>query len=196
MDLRLNNSCSFKSTIQVTDNLSDYYDVIKNDEQIIGMNKVAKGKNISVLGLAPCIGGGASNPKLKKCCIYHYFRPEKKELNDIYMNVKSLETIDEKPNIIITGGQYDWVLCKHYFQKLAEKLKEFKDNITIIWGQKDGGGTNVHYGAKDDIWTIYHSNNLQKNFKIDSFDDLKKCFNIIQIAPTDELFIKGKKVIL
>lgn len=197
-----NNPCSFTSKIVFVD-CNTFNKLLKTKEGYSSSENIVKGKNIYSMGIDWCIGGGSGIKGIEGCC-FHHANPSSKELTDIYENIKNLETTHKtKPSILITGGRFPWNISKLSFENVLNKLQEFKENTTIIWGQKDWertyeGWTNIHYSAPDDTWTIYH-HKPKKNDKfrwegITSLKDLKNTYEIIQISKNDELWIGNKRI--
>lgn len=188
--MKIHDQCPFTSKIVITD-IYGYAEAATKEDSRDLYEGIIRGENIRTGGVATCIAGGAGNAQ--EGCLFHYCIPERKELDDIYQNFKELKSIDEKTGAFITGGWGSFglpTISKKYFDIVMDRIKEFKDRTTIIWGQKDMGGTNVHYSNEGDgVWTICHFGD-----KINSLEDLKKVYEIIQIADSDELWIGGKKI--
>lgn len=193
MNISIDNKCAFKSKISLVNDMQEFVEIAYKDAgNICADENVVKGKNLHTIGISTCIGGGASNKNLQQGCLFHYCTPKDKELSDIYKNVKSLETADSKPNVLISGGWH--TLSELYYNPVLSKLQEFRNNTSIIWGQKDHGYTHLYYDAKKDTWLIFHGNWRAKEPEINSLEDLKSIYQIVKIAPNDELIIKGKKI--
>lgn len=184
--MKINNTCSFTSKIVIT-NSDNFYKLMNDKKTKYSEQNIVKGKNVCAAGVSTCIGGGATNKE--EAMAFHFCRPERKELEDIYESIKALEIKGKKPNIFITGGLSPWDMSRIYFDNVIEKLEEFKKSTTIIWGQKKGDFTNAYYDAIKDIWTVYHSGQ-----KINSLKDLQDIYEIIRLADSDELWIAGKKI--
>lgn len=197
MNTKITNTCSFSKLVLV-DNIAEFCKASRGqalspkyaDETIVC------GSNLETFGIGTCIGGGASNPIQSKGSLFHYCMPEEQELSDIYNNVKALETSDVKPKILIVGGLHPWELSEYYYFRVMERLSEFKENISILWGQKDFSNSNInlHFGAKDDTWTIYPQGFDGKKFKKDPLQYLKSIYHTAKIADGQELFFKGEKI--
>lgn len=177
---------SFTSKI-VIDNIKNFYEKVYYNSKEAYSESISEGDSIGTLGLATCIGGGITNRNT--CYVFHYSSPGKAQLCSIDEKIKILERENEKPGIFITGGYYPWYLSKIYFDRVMDKIKEYKDNTTIIWVQKNLESTSIHYDVKKDTWTL-----ANYDADINSLEDLKKVYEIVKIADGDELWLGGKKV--
>lgn len=136
-------------------------------------------KKLYTIGIGSCTCYGIVNPNDKTADLFHY--------NHEPILLEACTKEKENKRGFILGGCFEGI--NKYFK---DALKFFKGMQTsILWGQKNCY-TSTCYDPQDDIWYV----NVKKddNSKIKDAEDLRRNFDIINIADGDELFINDKKV--
>lgn len=167
--------------------MSDFNDICKKKSPRYASEANIKSKITASSGIECCISGGAGSIANKKeACMFHYALPDEIEINEIYNDIKSLEKNKIKPDVFIVGGISGRPTSEDNFNNIMEKLKEFKKNITILWGQKDDGLTNLFYSAPENTLLVSRNRGLE----IKSLADIKKIYRIAQFCESDEIVFK------
>ena len=189
---KLNNNYAFGSKIIVRDydSYCDFFKLVCLKSIECPWEDIKTGKKIYTESVSPCISGGSGTSICNgEGFIFHFLLPGKKSLDNIYKNIIKVKQLDNKPRFFITGGHKNDPTSKRSFSALIERIKEFKERTSIIWGQKDSGTNNINYSSIDDTWTIFH-----EGTHIKKFEDLKNAFEKIYIADGDELWIGDTKI--
>lgn len=141
------------------------------------IDEIKTGQDLCTIGASTCIAGGGLS--YNNGAIFHFNSPSNTDLNALYSDMRDIQS----PNIIITGGLHPWDRSKIVFDDIMEKLREFRDRMTIIWGQKDSEGTSLHCSVEKNTYTLWHQGSLPLN----SAEDLKKIYEIVEVSPNAKL---------
>jgi len=176
---------SFTSKIIVNNDFNTILErMYDKNTQYCEQDENVKGKNLLTTRAATCIAGGATNKD--DAFMLHYCDAYNFELNEIYDNIKTLKSGNKKTNALITGGFGS--LSEHYYKKIMAKIEDLKIETSVLFGQKEGD-TSIHYSAELDTWTVNHDGDA-----INSLEDLKKVYKIVEIADCDQLWINNKLI--
>lgn len=82
---------------------------------------------------------------------------------------------------------------REFFERDIEKFRDAKIKTTIFWGQ-NGGYSNVLFNADNDICLIGKNISPMNGNGINSVEDLRSAYDIINIAEGDDVFINGVRI--
>lgn len=150
-------------------------------------NSILNGKIVCTRMIGDDIGGSINNTNNDgDCCVFQYSNIKEQELSNINQQTKKFKTGHGGLNIVLVGAQVDE--REQEFNLLTDKLKEFKNNISFLWGQRDGGTTQICNIAKKQTLFVNHLSANSRDVNIGSLDDVKRIF-------TKSEFAKGIKLI-
>lgn len=146
-----------------------------------------------------CTGGGLVNPQLE--AEGFHFWDDLKNKKNFNIIINSLFRFIKNPQQALLIGSKDLnsnPLSIEQFQKIKQIFQERIPNITIFEKhQFRNSESHYHYSLKDDTWTICSTFNTPDDISrhsIKTIDDLKTCFEHIQISPQDKLYISNKEI--
>lgn len=146
-----------------------------------------------------CTGGGLVNP-YKEALGFHFWDDITNKNNFNSLMHSLFRFVKEPQRALLIGSK---ALEKNHlsieqFQKIKQIFIERIPNITIFEKHKfRNSESHYYYSLKDDTWTICSTYNTPDNISrhsIKTIEDLKNCFEHIQIAPQDKLYISNTEI--
>lgn len=144
-----------------------------------------------------CTAGAIINSKTKQCVGFHIYDclNNEEKIDDIINYILSFV---EKPDKALLLGSKK-IKCSNYslpiFDKIYEKLASNIKNITTFKEHTfPFSESNLHYNAKNDIWTIHSLYRERINIKdndVLSQNDIKKAFKEIKLADGDSIYTEN-----
>lgn len=146
-----------------------------------------------------CTGGGLLNPQIEAEGFHLWDDIKNKKNFDLIIH--SLFRFIKNPQHALLIGSKNLdsnPLSIEQFQKIKQIFMERIPNLTIFEKhQFKNSESHYHYNLKDDTWTICSTYNTPDNIlrhSIKTINDLKNCFEYIQIAPQDKLYINNREI--
>lgn len=203
--MRINN-LSFTSKINFVD-LPSFYDNEGGD--FVGFSddpkdptSMRKADEFFTYGVRTCTAGGLIDSSNNEAIGFHYYDGPKNNaaltayLDKLFQNVKNPD------KALILGGKIleDSPYSMEQFLKIKELLSQRVENLTVFEEHKfPWSESHMHYSLPKDTWTIrsmYRPYTDWREFSVLSPEEIKKVFNKVEIAPSDQLQINGLDIII
>ncbi len=150
-------------------------------------------------GIRTCTGGGVITPYLEAEGFHFLDDLTNKKNFNILINSLFRFVKNPKHGLLIGSKELDkYPLSTEQFQKIKQIFKQRIPNLTIFEKHKHiNSESNYYYNLENDTWIIYSTfrkPNELNSHTIKNLEDLKECFESIQISPQDKLFINNKRI--
>lgn len=101
---------------------------------------------------------------------------------NVLEGARRLSAPDHPVNICISGGSTKIETSTQHFQRVVQSLRDFKEQLSIFWGQKDGGVTSLLCDTPNRVVTICHDGS-----EIKKLADLNQVYQEVHIADGHEV---------
>lgn len=196
--LHTNNAYMFKSPVAFSSKImfisnDEFYDKAKTIKNYCGTEQNFIARSSVVMGASSCMAGGIQNGK--DVVMFHDTQPYDRMSCELMLNIEKID--NEKPVVsaFLIGGCNDRIL-KPAYKVFKEMFDSLNTKITTFWAHKgDACSTNLVYSNdnSEDTWYV-NTVDYKYNDIIHSVKDLKNSYEVIDILPEDEVYIKGKKI--
>lgn len=188
----LNNSISFKTRFEFIN--SEKFDLLVNKGAVeVGNSTLGDfqeiceaGESIFTRVISSCSAYGLTEKNPLGAVLGHY----NKSASEVTRFIKYFA---DKGRAFIFGGHISSM--DDYFIKDSQKFIEAKMPTTVFWGQ-DSGHTNIIFNLDKDTCYVHKAigDSFLNSEPVDSVNKLKNAYNIIHVAPGDEVVINNKVI--